>query len=82
MPRKRITPAELSGRAIIRRRIVWRVVCIPSRAAKRVPPLREDRQPNGGDLLTVPDRHPGPGFHKSWETFSEYFTLDIRGLRQ
>src|SRR2546426_5539857 len=40
-----------------------------SRAAKRVPPLREDRQPNGGDLLTVPDRHPGPGLNKGRETF-------------
>jgi len=30
-------------------------------------------QANGGDLLAVPDRHPGPRFHKSWETFSEYF---------
>src|SRR5438105_15033138 len=39
MPKKRTDPVEASGRAIMRRKIAWRVVGIPNRAAKRVPPL-------------------------------------------
>jgi hypothetical protein len=30
-------------------------------------------KPDGGDLLAVPDRHPGPWLHKGGETLGEDF---------
>ena len=54
----------------MRRKIVWRVVCIPSRVAK-------GGEPDGGDLLAVPNRHPGPWFHKVRETLGEDFPLTV-----
>src|SRR5262249_18542429 len=38
-------PVGRSGRSMIERKIVWREVCIPKRAAKRVPPLPQVARP-------------------------------------
>jgi len=34
-------------------------------------------QPDGGDLLAVSDRHPGPWLHKVGETLGEDFPLTV-----
>jgi hypothetical protein len=45
LPRETMEPPGRSGRSMIRRRTVWREVCIPKRAASLVPPLQQVARP-------------------------------------
>ena len=52
---------------------------MPKRVAKRVPPLpHAGGQPDAGDLLTVPHRHPSPGLHEVREPFRKDLALTER----
>ena len=41
-------------------------------------PFATGGQPDRGDLLAVPDRHPGPWFHKGRDALGEHFSLTQR----
>lgn len=59
----------------MRRRIVWRVVCIRHPGSEPGSSFAAGRQPDGGDLLAVPDSHPGPWLHESWDALGKDFPL-------
>jgi hypothetical protein len=78
MPRKRIDSAGKSGKAMMPRRIVCRVVRIRHPGRESGASFATGRQANGGDLLTIAKRHPGERLDKIWEPLGKNLPFTVR----
>jgi hypothetical protein len=61
----------------MRRRMLWREVCLPKRAASLAPPATGG-EPDGGDLLAVSDGGSSPWLDTVWEPRGFDFARTVR----